>query len=62
MIRCSCGNPLVSVEAICELCDVPVRPRTHDWLDEIEAQIDGTVPYYVPRLIAEIRRLRVRVR
>jgi hypothetical protein len=31
---------------------------TPDWLDEIEAQIDETVPYYVPRLIAEIRRLR----
>ncbi len=29
-----------------------------DWLDEIEAQIDESVPYYVPRLIAEIRRLR----
>jgi hypothetical protein len=29
-----------------------------DWLDEIEAQIDDSVPYYVPRLIAEIRRLR----
>ncbi len=26
MIRCSCGNPLVSVEAICELCDVAIRP------------------------------------
>ena len=24
MICCSCGNELVSVEAICELCDVPV--------------------------------------
>lgn len=29
-----------------------------DWLDEIESQVDSTVPYYVPRLIAEIRRLR----
>jgi hypothetical protein len=27
------------------------------WLDEIEAQADSTVPYYVPRLIAEIRHL-----
>lgn len=27
-------------------------------LDEIEAQLDSTVPYYVPSLIAEIRRLR----
>jgi len=27
------------------------------WLDEIEAQLDSTVPHYVPRLIAEIRRL-----
>lgn len=26
-------------------------------LDEIEAQLDSTVPYYVPQLIAEIRRL-----
>ena len=30
---------------------------TSDWLDEIEAQLDSTVPFYVPRLIAEIRRL-----
>lgn len=29
-----------------------------NWLDEIEAQIDSTVPYYVPRLVAEVRRLR----
>lgn len=30
MIRCSCGNELVSVEAICELCDVPViRTMSH---------------------------------
>ena len=29
-----------------------------DWLDDIEAHLDSTVPYYVPRLIAEIRRLR----
>jgi len=29
---------------------------TLKWLDEIEAQMDSTVPYYVPRLIAEIRR------
>lgn len=29
-----------------------------DWLDEIEAQADETSPYYLPRLIAEIRRLR----
>jgi hypothetical protein len=27
------------------------------WLDEIETQIDSTVPYYVPRLIQEIRHL-----
>lgn len=27
-------------------------------LDEIEAQLIGSVPYYVPRLVAEIRRLR----
>lgn len=27
------------------------------WLDDIEAQLDDTVPHYVPRLIAEIRRL-----
>ena len=26
-----------------------------DWLDEIEAQADDTVPYYLPRLICEIR-------
>ena len=26
-----------------------------DWLDEIEAQADDTVPYYLPRLIREIR-------
>lgn len=24
MIRCSCGNELVSVEAICERCDAPI--------------------------------------
>ena len=30
----------------------------NDWLDEIEAQADDTSPYYLPRLIAEIRRLR----
>lgn len=29
-----------------------------DWLDEIEAQADETSPYYLPRLIAEIRQLR----
>lgn len=29
-----------------------------DWLDDIEAQADATSPYYLPRLIAEIRRLR----
>lgn len=29
-----------------------------DWVDEIEQQMDETVPYYVPRLIAEIRTLR----
>lgn len=27
------------------------------WLDDIEAQIDSTVPYYVPRLCQEIRHL-----
>ena len=27
------------------------------WLDDIESQIDENVPHYVPRLIAEIRRL-----
>lgn len=27
MIRCTCGNPLVSREAICELCDVPMPQR-----------------------------------
>jgi hypothetical protein len=32
--------------------------RLADWLDEIEAQLDASVPYYVPSLIAEIRRLR----
>lgn len=33
MIRCSCGNELVSVEAICERCDVPrFRPMvTQDY-------------------------------
>lgn len=25
------------------------------WLDEIEAQLDSSAPYYVPRLIATIR-------
>lgn len=34
---------------------VATRP---DWVDEIEAQIDSTCPYYLPMLIAEIRRLR----
>lgn len=29
-----------------------------DWLDDIEAQADDSSPYYLPRLIAEIRRLR----
>lgn len=29
-----------------------------DWIDEIEAQADETSPYYLPRLLAEIRRLR----
>jgi hypothetical protein len=29
-----------------------------DWLDEIEAQADETTPYYLSRLIVEIRRLR----
>jgi len=28
-----------------------------DWLDEIESQADETVPYYLPRMIKEIRRL-----
>ena len=32
-----------------------------DWLDEIESQLDSTVPYYLPRLIAELRNLRERV-
>jgi hypothetical protein len=32
-----------------------------DWLDDIEAQADETSPYYLPRLIAEIRRLRALV-
>jgi len=32
-----------------------------DWLDEIEQQADDTSPYYLPRLIAEIRRLRLLV-
>jgi hypothetical protein len=27
-------------------------------LDELEAQLDQTTPYYVPWMIAEIRRLR----
>ena len=25
------------------------------WVDDIEAQIDDTVPYYVPHLLSEIR-------
>lgn len=25
MIQCTCGNPLVSPEAICERCDVPIK-------------------------------------
>jgi capsule polysaccharide export protein KpsE/RkpR len=29
-----------------------------DWLDDIDAQMDSTVPYYVPRLVAEVRSLR----
>jgi len=33
-------------------------PRVPDWLDEIEAQIDDSVPHYVPRLIATIRTYR----
>jgi len=35
-----------------------VKPDDLRWLDEIEAQLDDTVPLYVPRLIAEIRQLR----
>ena len=30
-----------------------------NWLDEVEAQVDETSPYYLPRLIAEIRSLRL---
>lgn len=29
-----------------------------DWIDEIESQADDTSPYYLRRLVAEIRRLR----
>lgn len=32
-------------------------PANEQWLREIEAQSDETVPYYVPRLISEIRHL-----
>lgn len=40
---------------LCSACEV-VRDEM-EWVDEIEAQIDDTVPYYVPRLIAKIRTL-----
>lgn len=39
----------------------PVTDDDGHWLDAIEAQIDDTVPYYVPRLIHEIRQLRAMV-
>lgn len=41
----------------CRRVPSPTSDRNLKWLDDIEAQIDGTVPYYVPRLIAEIRHL-----
>lgn len=39
-----------------KLLDTPCI-STRD-LDEIESQLIDSVPYYVPRLVAEIRRLR----
>jgi hypothetical protein len=39
---------------------MPAADR-RDWLDEIEAQIDSTVPFYVPRLIATIRAQRAQL-
>lgn len=35
-------------------------PQATDWLDQIEAQLDSTVPYYLPALIAELREARQR--
>jgi hypothetical protein len=54
---CSCGGgwtfDFQARRVYCRTCE------DRDWLDEIEAQMDDTSPYYLPRLIAEIRRLRV---
>lgn len=47
--RCHVGR---DAECDCHIVAVDLR-----WLDEIEAQADSTIPYYVPRLIAEIRHL-----
>ena len=44
-----------------KLSDPAARERNRD-LDEIESQLDSTVPYYVPRLIAELRQLRALLR
>lgn len=41
VIRCSCGNPLVSVEAICERCDSPVsNPAMASFLHTVGYSIE----------------------
>jgi hypothetical protein len=50
----------LAIEALKERTSVSEPALTERDLQDIEAQADETSPYYLPQLIAEIRRLRAR--
>lgn len=42
MIQCTCGNPLVSREAICERCDKPVKGRASKFSYRVTSNRTGS--------------------